>query len=40
MLRQVGAVFSFLTIIPTGSSNLQVVARHMYLFPVVGIAIG
>lgn len=40
MLRQVGAVFSFLTIIPTGHSNLQVVARHMYLFPVVGIAIG
>lgn len=40
MFRQVGAVFSFLTIIPTGSSNLQVVARHMYLFPVVGIAIG
>ncbi|WP_268541875.1 adenosylcobinamide-GDP ribazoletransferase [Candidatus Nitrosotenuis cloacae] len=40
MFRQVGAVFSFLTIIPAGSSNLQVVARHMYLFPVVGIAIG
>lgn len=40
MFRQVGSVFSFLTIIPTGSSDLQTVARHMYLFPIVGIAIG
>lgn len=40
MFRQVGSVFSFLTIIPTGSSDLQTVARHMYLFPIIGIAIG
>jgi adenosylcobinamide-GDP ribazoletransferase len=40
MFRQVGSVFSFLTIIPAGSSDLQTVARHMYLFPIVGIAIG
>jgi adenosylcobinamide-GDP ribazoletransferase len=40
MFRQVGSVFSFLTIIPAGSSDLQTVAKHMYLFPLVGIAIG
>lgn len=40
MFRQVSSVFSFLTIIPAGSSDLQMVARHMYLFPIVGIAIG
>lgn len=40
MFRQVGSVFSFLTIMPTGSSDLQIVARYMYLFPLVGIVIG
>ncbi len=40
MFRQVSSVFSFLTIIPTGSSDLQTVARYMYLFPIIGIAIG
>lgn len=40
MLRQAGSVFSFLTIIPAGSSDLQTTAKHMYLFPVIGIAIG
>lgn len=40
MFRQAASVFSFLTIIPAGSSDLQTVARHMYLFPVIGIAIG
>lgn len=40
MFRQAGSVFSFLTIIPTGSSDLQTVAKYMYLFPVIGIAIG
>jgi adenosylcobinamide-GDP ribazoletransferase len=40
MFRQAGSVFSFLTIIPTGSSDLQSVAKHMYLFPIIGIAIG
>jgi len=40
MFRQVGSVFSFLTIIPAGNSDLQTVAKHMYLFPVIGIAIG
>lgn len=40
MFRQAGSVFSFLTIIPAGNSDLQTIARHMYLFPIVGIAIG
>jgi adenosylcobinamide-GDP ribazoletransferase len=40
MFRQAGSVFSFLTIIPSGNSDLQTVAKHMYLFPVIGIAIG
>ncbi|MEW6044673.1 MAG: adenosylcobinamide-GDP ribazoletransferase [Thermoproteota archaeon] len=40
MFRQAASVFSFLTIIPTGNSDLQTVARHMYLFPIIGIAIG
>lgn len=40
MFRQVISVFSFLTVIPSGNSDLQTVARHMYLFPVIGIVIG
>ena len=33
-------MFSFLTIIPTSNANLETIAKHMYLFPIVGIAIG
>lgn len=40
MLRQIGSVLSFLTIIPSGSSDLGTVARYMYLFPIAGIVIG
>lgn len=54
MLRELGSVFSFLTIIPTCArghsdkndsanqveSTLEIIARHMYLFPLVGLAIG
>ncbi len=40
MFKQAGSVFSFLTIVPVGNSDLQTIARHMYLFPLVGIAIG
>src|SRR5574338_831041 len=40
MFRQISSVFSFLTIIPAGSSDLQTTAKHMYLFPLVGIVIG
>ncbi|MDX1595587.1 MAG: adenosylcobinamide-GDP ribazoletransferase [Nitrosopumilaceae archaeon] len=40
MLKEIGSIFSFLTIIPTKSSNLETIAKYMYLFPIVGIAIG
>ena len=40
MLKQIGSVFSFLTIIPTSNANLEIVAKHMYLFPIAGIVIG
>jgi len=40
MLKEIGSVFSFLTIIPTSNANLETVAKYMYLFPIVGIAIG
>ena len=40
MLKDICSVFSFLTIIPTGNSNLETIAKYMYLFPIVGIAIG
>jgi len=40
MLKEIGSIFSFLTIIPTNSANLETVAKYMYLFPIVGIAIG
>ncbi len=40
MLKEIGSVFSFLTIIPTSTTNLETIAKYMYLFPIVGIAIG
>lgn len=40
MLKEIGSVFSFLTIIPSNNSSLETVAKYMYLFPLVGIAIG
>ena len=40
MLKEIGSDFSFLTIIPTSNANLETVAKYMYLFPIVGIAIG
>lgn len=40
MLREIGSVFSFLTIIPTTSANLETIAKYMYLFPIVGTVIG
>ncbi len=40
MLREIGSVFSFLTILPAGTASLETVARHMYLFPLVGVALG
>ncbi|MCI4433572.1 MAG: adenosylcobinamide-GDP ribazoletransferase [Nitrosopumilus sp.] len=40
MFKEIGSVFSFLTIIPTGNSNLETIAKYMYVFPIVGITIG
>jgi adenosylcobinamide-GDP ribazoletransferase len=40
MFKEIGSVFSFLTIIPTSNSNLETIAKYMYFFPIVGIAIG
>ena len=40
MLKQIGSVFSFLTIIPTSNSELNSIAKNMFLFPIVGIVIG
>ena len=40
MLKEIGSLFSFLTIIPTQNASLETVAKYMYLFPIVGITIG
>jgi len=40
MLKEISSVFSFLTIIPSNSTNLEAVARYMHIFPIIGITIG
>ena len=40
MLKEISSVFSFLTIIPSNSTNLETVAKYMYIFPIIGIALG
>ena len=40
MFKQIGSIFSFLTILPTSNSTLDDIAKYMYLFPIVGILIG
>jgi len=40
LLKQISSVFSFLTILPTSNSDLNSIAKNMYLFPIVGIVIG
>ncbi|MDE1815611.1 MAG: adenosylcobinamide-GDP ribazoletransferase [Thaumarchaeota archaeon] len=40
MLKGISSVISFLTIIPSKSSELDIVAKNMYLFPVAGAIIG
>lgn len=40
MLKELGSVFSFLTIIPSSNASIETVAKHMYVFPLVGIVIG
>jgi len=40
MLREIGSLFSFLTIIPVRGAGLEDMARYMHFFPVVGMIIG
>ncbi len=40
MLKEIGSVFSFLTIFPSSNATLESTAKYMYVFPIVGIAIG
>ena len=40
MLKEIGSVFSFLTIFPSTDATLETIARYMFIFPVVGIVIG
>lgn len=40
MLKEISSVFSFLTIIPSSNATLENIAKYMYFFPIVGIAIG
>ncbi len=40
MLKEISSVFSFLTIFPSSNTTLENIAKYMYVFPIVGIAIG
>jgi len=40
MFKEIGSVFSFLTIFPSTNATLENIARYMFMFPVVGIVIG
>lgn len=40
MLREIGGIFSFLTIFPSSSATLENTAKYMFVFPIVGIVIG
>ncbi len=40
MLKEIGSVFSFLTIIPSNNTNLETTAKYMHVFPIIGIVIG
>ena len=40
MLKEIGSVFSFLTIFPSSNATLETIAKYMYVFPIVGIVIG
>ena len=40
MLKEIGSVFSFLTIFPSSSASIENIAKYMYVFPIVGISIG
>lgn len=40
MFKEISSVISFLTVIPSKKSELEVVAKNMYLFPIAGALIG
>lgn len=40
MLKEIGSLFSFLTIFPANNANLETIAKYMYIFPIVGLSIG
>ena len=40
MFKEIGSVFSFLTIFPSSNASLNNIAKYMFMFPIVGIAIG
>ena len=40
MFKEITSVVSFLTIIPSKNSQLETVAKNMYLFPIAGAIIG
>jgi adenosylcobinamide-GDP ribazoletransferase len=40
MFKRISSVVSFLTIIPSKNSELEIVAKNMYLFPIAGAVIG
>ena len=40
MFKGISSVVSFLTIIPSKNSELEIVAKNMYLFPIAGAVIG
>jgi len=40
MFKEISSVISFLTVIPSKNSDLEVVAKNMYLFPIAGALIG
>ena len=40
MRKEIGSVFSFLTIFPSSTTSLETIAKYMYVFPIVGIVIG
>lgn len=40
MFKEIGSVFSFLTIFPSTNASLDNIAKYMFMFPIVGIAVG
>ena len=40
MFKEIGSVFSFLTIFPSTNASLDNIAKYMFMFPVVGLTIG